>query len=416
MAGLKQAHGNWVYGKEHFWGREVELDLLSGYVDEGAHLLLAAQRRMGKTSLLREAARRLEDRYLCLFVDLQKSFSTVDAIIELSLAVHPHKSLWKKLVGVFSNALAHVSKTVDKLSLGELQLTLKAGLSAGNWRTRGDELLAILASSDKPVLLLLDEVPILVNRLLKGSDYVITAERRTQADEFMSWLRDNAIRHRGVIRFVVTGSIGLEPVLRQAGLSATMNNFHPFELPPWDAPTAAGCLAALAEQYGITFQDGAEEAMVQQLGYCVPHHVQMFFGKVHERCRRRGTTTFAAREVEELYQTEMLGIRGHVELAHYEERLRVVLGQEPFSMAIDLLTETAVVGSLAEEACIAQRPMYTFAEMDAAEVQQEILRVLQHDGYLECASQQYTFVSNLVRDWWKARHSFAFIPILRRRP
>jgi len=28
---------------------------------------------MGKTSLLREAARRVEDRYLCLYVDLQKS-------------------------------------------------------------------------------------------------------------------------------------------------------------------------------------------------------------------------------------------------------------------------------------------------------------------------------------------------------
>ena len=98
-------------------------------------------------------------------------------------------------------------------------MTLRSGLTGGDWQAKGDRLFGILADSDKPVVVFFDEVPILVNRLLKGDDYQITPERRQQTDAFMSWLRDNSIRHKGKVRMVVTGSIGLEPVLRQAQLN-----------------------------------------------------------------------------------------------------------------------------------------------------------------------------------------------------
>ena len=77
---LKQAEGKVVSG-DQFWGRDKDMELFAGRLDEGANLLLVAQRRMGKTSLLWEAARHLRSRYLCLFVDLQKSFSAADAVV-----------------------------------------------------------------------------------------------------------------------------------------------------------------------------------------------------------------------------------------------------------------------------------------------------------------------------------------------
>ena len=75
-------HGNWVDG-ERFWDRKKDLELFIARIDEGANQLLVAPRRMGKTSLLHETARRLGKQYLCLFVDLEKSFDAADAIAEL---------------------------------------------------------------------------------------------------------------------------------------------------------------------------------------------------------------------------------------------------------------------------------------------------------------------------------------------
>ena len=406
---LKQALGNWVEG-ERFWDREKDVELFIERIEQGAHLLLVAQRRMGKTSLMREVARQLKDRYLCVFVDLQKALNASDAIAELSIRLKPHKSLWQKTKEVFKNAFDRA----EKIEIKDVAVTLRSGLDAGNWAVKGDRLFQILAASEKPVLLLFDEVPIMVNRLLKGDDFRITPKRRLAADEFMSWLRKNSIEHQGNIRIVLSGSIGFEPILRQARLSETINNFSSFELKPWDQKTAVACLNALSNEYGVQFQQDAAARMVRLLGSCIPHHVQMFFTYVREKCKRRRRMKFFPDEVDEVYQTEMLSTRGHVDLMHYEERLKLVLGPEVLPLALEMLTETAVMGSLSREALEAFQKAYTFKEQSAAEAQQEILRVLEHDGYLELRVKDYVFGSRLIRDWWRKRYGSFHIPILER--
>lgn len=413
MQKLKQASGNWVDG-EKFWDRESEMELFMEKIQEGAHILLIAQRRMGKTSLMHEVARRLEDRYACLFVDLQKAASASDAMVELSVATKKYKSLYSKITGLFSNVITAITGKVEEISLGEVGFKLRAGLTAGNWAEKGDQIFAILATSDKPVLLLIDEIPIMVTRMLKGEDFIITPERKAAVNEFMSWLRKNSLHYQRKVSIVLSGSIGLEPVLHQADLSSTINNFYPFELKPWDKATASGCLEALANEYGVKFQAGATAAMADKLGCCIPHHVQMFFSKVYETCKRRGRMEFAPKEVKEIYQTEMLSTRGHAELTHYEERLKLVLGQPILTLALEMLTEAAVCGRLTCEALAAFQKNYDFAPQSVEAVEQEILRVLEHDGYLRKKGRVYVFESNLLRDWWKERHQSFYTPILKR--
>jgi energy-coupling factor transporter ATP-binding protein EcfA2 len=388
----------------------MELEILERKAAEGAHILITAQRRMGKTSLLRELAERLKHRCICLFVDFEHASSAADAVVEISLALNPYKPLWQKTRELFRNIL----DLVDKVSIGELGLTLRAGLTTGDWKDKGNCLFGILASSETPVILMMDEVPILVNRILKGDDFTITPERRRDADIFMSWLRDNGQRYRGRVAMMISGSIGLEPVVNQAGLSATLNIFDPVELKPWDNSTAISCLQALANEYGIEFIDSAAEAIVSRLGYCIPHHVQMFFSNIHDRCLRKGVKEFHPEEVEEVYETEMLGIHGHVELTHYEERLKQVLPIESYALALEMLTETAVSGSLSLESLSALAKFYEMTFNGVFETQKTILQVLEHDGYLKQSPDGYLFVSPLLRDWWRKRHGFFHTPVLKR--
>ena len=44
----------------------------------------------------------------------------------------------------------------------------------------------------------------------------------------------------------------------------------------------------------------------------------------------------------------------------------------------------------------------------------DVLRVLEHDGYLESHGDDYRFVSGLLEDWWRARHRWHFVPIAQR--
>jgi uncharacterized protein len=404
---LKRATGNWVVG-ERFWDRETELELFQERIDEGAHILLVAPRRIGKTSLLKEAGRRLGERYLCLYVDLQKAQTAADAVVELSLAAHVHKSVWDKAQDIFRNVL----QGTESIKISELAITLRSGLTAGDWPAKGDRLFDILASQEKSVVLFLDELPILLNRLLKGADYTITADRRKAADEFLSWIRSNAVRHQGKVRIVIAGSIGLEPVARQAGLSATLNMMTPFHLEAWSRDVASGCLRALAREYKVKFADDAIAEMTERLGLCIPHHVQMFFDFVYQACRHAQNNLVSKELVGEVYQRSMLGTRGHMELSHMEERLRMVLGPKLDLLALDLLTEAAVTGQLTSEVATALAKEQFNAEWEPS--LREVLSICEHDGYLHNRGGAYVFSSRLLQDWWKARFGFTYVPKAKR--
>ena len=76
---LKKAGANWVDG-DRFYDREVDLEALMERVRDGTHTLLTAQRRMGKTSLVRELLRELaaDDEFEPIFVDVHVPASPLD--------------------------------------------------------------------------------------------------------------------------------------------------------------------------------------------------------------------------------------------------------------------------------------------------------------------------------------------------
>jgi hypothetical protein len=187
-------------------------------------------------------------------------------------------------------------------------------------------------------------------------------------------------------------------------------------LKPWDPETAEACIEALAKEYKVRLGEGTAAEMVRRLACCIPHHVQMFFSHVHERCVRRGRLEFFKDEVEDIYRDEMLSIRGHAELTHYEERLRLVLGDTEYALALEMLTEAAVSRVLSRDALAAFRKLYGDDGFDAAQAQRTVLHVLEHDGYVhrEPGGQGYSFVSHLLRDWWEKRYKEFFTPVLER--
>jgi hypothetical protein len=417
MKKLERAVGNFVTG-DKFWNRDREIKTFVEYLDEGAHILMAAPRRIGKTSLMREVALRVQDRYYCLHVDLQKSESSADAVAELGKATHPHKKIWTKTTEVFKNIVDWTTENIQDFNIDEIGITLRSGMTAGDWQAKGDQLFSTMSETDKPVIVFFDELPILINRLLKGKEYReyrITPERRQVADAFMSWIRDNSIRHKGRVSIVITGSIGIEPALRQADLSASLNTFTPFVLPAWSQETAIGCLNALANQYGISFHKDALYRITEKLGYLIPHHVQLFFDNIYVDSKLHSWKEVTVDRVDKIYKTRMLSIQGHAELSHMEERLKMTFGLEVYPIALEILTEAAITGYLDAKAALTICKDYVFEGLTSKDVLRDILEILQHDGYLQQEGEEFVFVSNLLKDWWKRRFDFGYIPVSKRR-
>ena len=414
---MKKAGANWVDGNR-FFDREAELRVLKERVRHGTHTLLTAQRRMGKTSLVRELLRRLaeEGRYETVFVDLEDADTAADAVVEMGLRSRRVGSVRRWIKTSFANALRDVRDKIDTLEVTEVRVKLRAATDAGNWRQRGDGVFAALASNRRPVVLAVDELPILVNRMLRDDAHRITPDGVRQADVFLSWLRRNGQVHRGRVCIILSGSVGLEPILLQAGLSAHANIFSALDLKPWDETTAMECLAALASSYDLDLPGNVRRAMCRQLRCQVPHHVQQFFDHLDEDLRMAGRREATLRDVTRVYTEAMLGVRGQADLDHYENRLKLALGSEGYETALDLLTEAAVGNGTLDDNTVRHYDERARTRALAGSVAvSDVLRILEHDGYLERRGNAYRFISGLLEDWWRARHGRHFVPVAERK-
>ena len=219
---LRKAGGNWIEG-ERFFDREAGIEVAREWVREGSHAP-TAQRRMGKTIPMREL-RRLADEedHETIFVDLEAASNPADAIAEIERRSRSAQGGWGRFRSLCANTrLAEVGIGVWLPARIRAALWMKfhAGVDANDWRYKGDKLFAALAGGKRPVVLGVDNLPILIDRLLKGNDGRTTPERIQMTDEFLSWLRKNSREHRHRICMIVSGSASLEPILRRAGLGA----------------------------------------------------------------------------------------------------------------------------------------------------------------------------------------------------
>lgn len=174
---MNSSTGRWV-SDDDFFNRDRELQILETRVRDGNHVLLTGQRRMGKTSIARELGRRLEaEGWIFLFADVEGATCAEDAIADIAQAVHPIRPIASRFGAGMKRWL---DDNIEEINAYEFRVKIRAGLDAGTWRRYGEQLLRDCAAQNKPVLLVIDELPILLKRMLNDDDGV------RQVDEFLS--------------------------------------------------------------------------------------------------------------------------------------------------------------------------------------------------------------------------------------
>ena len=397
---MRSSTGRWVSGDD-FFDREPELRVLESRVRDRNHVLLSGQRRMGKTSVLRELGRRLEDQgWTLLFADVEGATCPEDVIADIAEAAHPIRSISSRFVATMGRL---VKENVEEVGAGissqDFRVKIRAGLDAGTWRRHGERLIRECSGHDKPVLLVIDEPPIFLKRMLRedGGGW--------RVEEFLSWLRGAFQKLEGGSPvLIVSGSIGLAPLVHRLGIPDRINHLDPFLLRPWSLETSVECFERLAGSYGLPMDDGVANAVYEALGIGIPHHVQSFFARLRESAMMKKHDRVTMADVAEVYRTELLGPAGQNDLAHYATRLEEGLDDETsYSIAMKILAEAAIQGVFTPSARRSLERLYSAVIEAPSRRITETLDVLVHDGYLEAGRDGHRFPSRLLKDWWSAR-------------
>ena len=391
---MRSSTGRWVSGDD-FFDREPELRLLESRVRDGNHVLLTGQRRMGKTSVARELGRRLESRgWTSIFADVEGAACPEDVIADVAEAVHPVRSISAR----FADTMRRwIGENIEEISASEFRLKVRAGLSE-SWRRHGSQIIGTCADHDRRVLLVIDELPIFLMRMIRED------EGARRVDEFLSWLRGvfQGLGGKSPV-LIASGSIGLAPLVQRLGIPDRINYLYPFRLGPWDRNTSVQCFQLLADSNGLRTDDGVAGAVYEALGIGIPHHVQSCFAHLQDFAVMRNLDHVTTEDVGEVYRTELLGPSGQSDLAHYETRLRNALDGDSYRIALEILAEAATQDVFTGRARRCLERWYSPVIEEASRHIGEALDVLIHDGYLEAADDGHRFPFRLLKDWWSAR-------------
>ena len=398
---MRNIIGQAVVGDD-LYGRAYELKRLWELLEQGQHILLLAPRRVGKTSLMLELHRAPRDNWDVFYVDVEGCEGPADLIASI-LAAMALNSRYRTRLGAipFSNAVKNVLARLRSVSVNidVLRVELK-GAMGREWRHAAEELQARLASltdSDVNLLIIVDELPVLVSRMLRsdnGNDVALLLSR------LRYWRQ--APELRGRVHTLVGGSIGLEGVLRRAGLSGSINDLTPFLLNSWDRITATDFLESMGRDNDFILDQCSISQVLDLLRDPVPYHVQLFFSALRDACQGQ-RAHITPDLIQQCFAERLAGATGTAHLDHYETRLEVAFSPDEHDTARTILTRASNrAGADLANLQDLSRPNETAF--------QSVLSDLQADGYLDRHGDHLSFRSNLLREWWSKRHVSGIAP------
>jgi hypothetical protein len=271
--------------------RIAERHGLARLLEAGRSIQMPAPRRIGKTWLIGKLAEDLKAKgWICVSIDLQgmrteqQFFRTLCQEIEKSQDLH--RSALAHLLGRFRH---HIKDGAGAASL--LQL-LTQGVDP---RAFSESLIESLDGHGKKTVVLIDEISLFVQDLAKTDPDTARA--------FLYHLRNLREANRNV-RWLFTGSIGLDVIAARFGLQGALIDMDIFELRPFNEDEARAFFEELREQNRLhtpfEFGEGAFDKSARELGWLAPYYLDLLANTMRPTgpVARSGLATATVADVE----------------------------------------------------------------------------------------------------------------------
>ena len=389
---MESVAGAPVVGDDLF-GREQELAHIWQMLERGAHVLMTAPRRVGKTSLMRELERDPRDGWIVAYADVEACTEPGGVVAEILGEIAEKEEFKKRYRDEMSDLFGKISERVSSISVATLKAEIRSAVKS-NWKREVEKFRNLLRSStpnDRKLLIIIDELPIPINNMLKNE------EQRREAEIFLSWLRklrqDQKLRNK--VHTLVGGSIGMEGVMRRMGKSSLINDMKTYHLPSWSKETAAKFLRKLSEREQFQLGESSIEEMLTLLQDPIPYHVHLFFEKLQTELADK-SGLMSAESIKRCFDEQLAGFQGTAHLEHYKEKLESIFEtQEEKSMAREIL----------KAACMQQNGIknsdINTANSEGKKTIQLVLNELIAEKFLAIENGNVRFCSNLLRCWWR---------------
>ena len=357
---------------------------------EGRSVVLTAERRMGKTSVLKKMEAEPRDLFKTIRRDLENISSPLEFVERLFEDIKTQLNWKDQGTNYFKSFIQYLEGIDIKIMGSGFKLPERA---KSHWKILLEkileDLIIVVNKDQQKIVFLWDELPLMIDKIRKN-------EGETVAMDLLDSLRHLRQTHDNV-RMVYTGSIGLHHVLtklKKAGYSnAPTNDMETIEVPPLDQENAIELTSALLLGERITPQNSKEtvKTLIEGVDY-VPFYIHSLVKEL------KYEQTVNPDVVKELIQKAI--VNNNWELSHFNERIDTYYDADLCQLIRAILDILAVQEQSLKFADLINLLKIEIADVNSEQVR-EVLKLLRQDHYLKRNEQgEEGFYFSLIKRWW----------------
>jgi hypothetical protein len=375
----------------YFLNRVKEIEKVLDALEHDS-ILLVAPRRYGKTSLMKKVMSEVENNgnigiYLEVeYLDSPHEF--IKLLVDEFINKISDKSVKNNLMIKISKMIGAIKGNIEEVGVWEFKLKLKENL-LDNWAEKGNIILErFIEEFDKNIYIFVDEVPDFIKNIQK-------CKGDKEALKFLKWLR--SVRQKyNKIKFVFTGSISFDKIVDSLGESSSINDLRRIKIDGFTKKDAKELIKLHFNEKGF-YNDYIAENILKCVGEpYIPYFISLMVNIIDEVIDKELNPD----DVENLYNSKVLGSRGREYFKHYKERLKIY-GEEYYPIAKEILENVAKYDKYPIDIAYG-----IFRERFGEDEDKfwSLICELENDFYIETRDEDgrkyLRFYSKMLKDWW----------------
>lgn len=371
----------------HLIGRDKLVEQIWKILERQS-VVLIAERRIGKTSILNKMVKESPTGVFVRFSELEAVNTPLEFAKKIYHDVEPNLSWFNWSKGKVRQVLEPLTgfKVAGVIDIPEMV--------ARSWKNLLVLIIEDLVKHQKHrVIFLWDEIPYMLNNIKKRNG-------EAAAMEVLDILRSLRQTHPN-LRMVFTGSIGLHNVitsLKRAGYAnAPINDMYTQDVPPLSASDAERLALQLLKGESIPTEDDAKIAQeIATAGDYIPYYIHWIVDRLKD-CEQRVNAAIVSQMRGQLLADD----QDCMNLRYFRERIDEYYTQTEQPVALKLLDILA-----SSSRSLPLDEVLNLLRSHQANVEEEqvheVLKLLRHDHYIQMEPDgTYHFRFSLIQQWWR---------------
>ena len=353
-------------------------------LEKGSFILLAAPRRVGKTSVLRDLEMNPRANY-------RTKFRTIQAV---QSGEEFYKTIYELMVECFNSSKVlgnWFTKYAKSRTITEVSTKgVKIDKTDFPYQDEINNILKELSNEGETVVLLIDELPEVLHRLHKNG-------RKDEALSILSQLRVWRQNDYKKLQFVFAGSIGIHYVVKTiTGRVSDINDLTKILCAPLNHMEAKDYIQWATEDATVQYDDDQKEYLLKKIQhYYTPYFLNLMLDEMDKAAKNQVSAEIIITSLEIDAAFDKI-VKSNDYFKDWKKRLEDYMPNKDFLFVNKILTH------IAHKDAISIQSIYDLAKKYGKETDyMDFIGDLEEDGYITEEEGFYQFISPFLKSFWK---------------